>query len=173
MKKLNKYLVAGIAALGFGASCFSVSAFAQSADETYGGCPMYTEGGPGNCYADHDGPYRGHHERWREYHHRRQLALHDKLKLNAEQEKAWTAYLAVVDKNINSRKPLYRADLEKMTAPERMQTMIDRMKTHEKELTEQLAALKVFYAKLTPEQQGIFDNESMYYPRHRRGGPMK
>lgn len=63
--------------------------------------------------------------------------------------------------------------ISKKTAPERMQTMIDRMKTHEKELTEQLAALKVFYAKLTPEQQRIFDNESMYYPRYRRGGPMR
>lgn len=173
MKKLNKYLVAGIAALGFGASCFSANAFAQSADETYGGCPMYMGGGPGNCYVGHDGPYRGHHEHWREYHHQRQLALHDRLKLNAEQEKAWTAYLAVVNKNINSWKPLYRADLDKMTAPERMQTMIDRMKAHEKELTEQLAALKVFYVKLTPEQQRIFDNESMYYPRYRRGGPMR
>ena len=172
MKKLNKYLAAGIAVLGFSAACFSTNVLAQPADGTYGGCPMYMGGGPGNCYADHNGPYHGHHERWKEYHHQRSAALHDRLKLNAEQEKAWTAYLAVMDRNIDSWKPLYRADLEKMTAPERLQAMIDRMKIHEKEMTDQLAALKTFYAKLTPEQQKIFDNESLYYPRYRRGGPM-
>lgn len=173
MKKLNKYLVASIAALGFSAACFSSSVIAQSADDTYAGCPMYMGGGPGNCYADHNGPYRGHHERWKEYHHQRRTALHDKLKLNAQQEKAWATYLSVTDKNIDSWKPFYRADLEKMTAPERLQAMIDRMKTREKEMTEQLVALKTFYATLTPEQQKIFDSESLYSPRFRRGGPMR
>lgn len=173
MKKLNKYLVASVAALGFGISCFSTSVLAQSVDDTCGGCPMYVGNGSESCYAGHEGPNRGHHERWKEYHHQRQLALHDKLKLNAEQEKAWSDYLAVADKNINSWKPLSRADLEKMTAPERMQAMLDRMNTHEKELTEQLAALKTFYAKLTPEQQKIFDRESIYHPRYRRGSSIR
>ncbi|EEO28649.1 Spy/CpxP family protein refolding chaperone [Oxalobacter paraformigenes] len=174
MKKLNKYLVAGVAALGFSAVCFSTNALAQPAGDGYAGCPMYMMGGgPGNCYADHDGSYRSHHERWKEYHHQRRAALQDKLKLNAEQEKAWTAYLAISDKNIDSWKPLYRANLEKMTAPERLQAMIDHMNTREKEMSAQLAALKTFYAKLTPEQQKIFDSESMYSPRFRRGGPMR
>ena len=173
MKKLNKYLITGITVLGLGAACFSTGTLAQSADNTYGGCPMYMGGGPGNSYADHDGPHRDHHERWKQYHQQRQTALHDKLQLNAEQEKAWTAYLSIANKNMNAWKPVYRADLEKMTAPERMQTMIDRMKTHEKALTEQLAALKTFYGTLTPEQQKIFNTESMCHPRYRRGGPMK
>ena len=60
-----------------------------------------------------------------------------------------------------------------MTSPERMQAMIDRMKAHEQALTDQLAALKTFYATLTPEQQKTFDSESMYYPRFRRGGPAR
>ena len=54
-----------------------------------------------------------------------------KLKLNAEQEKAWADYTAVADKNLEAWKPVRRADLEKMTSPERMQTMIDRTKAHE------------------------------------------
>ena len=54
-----------------------------------------------------------------------------------------------------------------------MQAMIDRMKAHEQALTDQLAALKTFYATLTPEQQKTFDSESMYYPRFRRGGPAR
>ncbi len=173
MKTLNKYLIAGIVALGFSATALSTNVLAQPAGDSYAGCPMYMGGGPGNCYADHDGSYRSHHERWKEYHHQRRAALQDKLKLNAEQEKAWAAYLSVADKNIESWKPLYRADLEKMTAPERLQAMIDRMKIHEKEMSAQLTALKTFYARLTPEQQKIFDNESMYSPRFRRGGPMR
>lgn len=49
-----------------------------------------------------------------------------------------------------------------MTAPQRMQTMLDRMKEREGKMANQLAALKTFYNKLTPEQQKTFDNESLF-----------
>lgn len=167
MKKLNKFLVAGIAAAGLCAASITTGAFAQTQstdNDDYVGCPV---GGPGPGYGFH---HRSH-ESWKDYHQHRRTVLHDKLKLNAEQEKAWADYTAVADKNLEAWKPVRRADLEKMTSPERIQTMIDRMKAHEQALTDQLAALKTFYATLTPEQQKTFDSESMYYPRFRRGGP--
>lgn len=167
MKKLNKLLVAGIAAAGLCAASITTGALAQTQstdNDDYVGCPV---GGPGPGYGFH----HWSHESWKDYHQYRRTVLHDKLKLNAEQEKAWADYTAVADKNLEAWKPVRRADLEKMTSPERMQTMIDRMKAHEQALTDQLAALKTFYATLTPEQQKTFDSESMYHPRFRRGGP--
>lgn len=94
------------------------------------------------------------------------------LKLNADQEKAWKNYLAVVDANYNSWKPISRADIEKMTAPQRMQTMLDRMKEREGKMANQLSALKTFYNKLTPEQQKTFDNESLFNRGYHRGVAM-
>ena len=172
MKTLNKLLSAGIAVLGLGAVCHT-TALAQPADDTAAyNCP-YNDCQT-NCYPDQKARHRhGPNKNWKELHQQRQTALHDKLKLNAEQEKAWAAYIAATNKNMDSRKPLHsRADFEKMNAVERMESMIDRMKTHEQAMTEQLGALKTFYASLTPEQQKIFDAESMYrpHPRPHRGG---
>ena len=172
MKILNKCLIAGIAAVGLSAAALGASAIAAPADTAYDGCPM-NMGGPGygNCYVDQNGQYGpGHMQRWHEYRHQRQTDLQSKLKLNADQEKAWKSYIAVVDSGYNSWKPLTRTEIENMTAPQRMQTMLDRMKEREGKMAEQLAALKTFYNKLTPEQRKTFDNESMYYRGYHRGG---
>lgn len=172
MKTLNKLLVTGIAVLGLGAVCHT-KALAQPADDNVAyNCP-YNDCQT-NCYPAPKIHHRlGPNKNWKEFHQQRLTALHDKLKLNAEQEKAWTAYIAATNKNIDLRKPfLSRADFEKMNAVERMESMINRMKTHEQALTEELSALKTFYATLTPEQQKIFDTESLYRPNPhpRRGG---
>ena len=83
MKKLNKLLVAGLTAAGLCAAGITTGAFAQTQstdNDDYVGCPA---GGPGPSYGYHARA----HERWKDYHHQRRTALHDKLKLNAEQEK--------------------------------------------------------------------------------------
>lgn len=171
MKILNKCVIAGIAAIGLGAASLGATAIAAPADDGYVGCPMNMGGpGPGNCYVDQGGPSGHNMERWHEYRHQRQVALQDKLKLNADQEKAWKAYLAVVDANFSSWKPLTRTEIENMTAPQRMQTMLDRMKEREGKMAKQLSALKTFYSKLTPEQQKTFDNESLFNRGYHRGG---
>ena len=171
MKILNKCLIAGIAATGFVVAGLGTGAIAAPADDGYVGCPMNMGGpGPGNCDVVQNGQQGHNMERWHAYRHQRQTALHDKLKLNADQEKAWKSYLAVVDSNFNSWKPLSRAEIEKMTAPQRMQTMLDRMKEREGRMASQLAALKTFYNKLTPEQQKTFDNESLFNRGYHRGG---
>lgn len=171
MKILNKYLIAGITAISLSAAALGTSAIAAPADEGYIGCPMNMGcPGPDNCYADHNGRWGHNMERWHEYRHQRQADLQNRLKLNADQEKAWKAYIAVVDADFNSWKPLTRAEIESMTAPQRMQTMLDRMKEHEGKMAGQLAALKTFYNKLTPEQQKTFDDESLFNQGyHHRG----
>ena len=50
--------------------------------------------------------------------------------------------------------------MAKLTSPERMEIMVERMKERENQMAAQLNALKTFYATLSPEQQKIFDAET-------------
>jgi len=89
---------------------------------------------------------------------KRQAELHDKLKLNASQEAAWNTYLSKIKPDGMSPRP-DRAEMAKLSAPERMERHLAMMKEHEKHLETRIAATKQFYATLTPEQQKIFNDE--------------
>ncbi|UTH75958.1 Spy/CpxP family protein refolding chaperone [Chromobacterium sp. IIBBL 290-4] len=91
--------------------------------------------------------------------------LHDKLKIQPQQEAAWQTFTASM-KHEKMAKP---AMDDKATAPERMEQMMQR---HQAEMQKHLDALKAFYAQLTPEQQKIMDH--MHGPRGKmdhRGRP--
>ena len=49
--------------------------------------------------------------------------------------------------------------MDKLHAPQRLGKGIEHMKAMETTMTEHLAALKEFYAVLTPEQQKTFDEQ--------------
>jgi len=83
--------------------------------------------------------------------------LHHALKLSAEQEIAWTK-LTDTEKSM-AKMPMHKADdTPRLSTPERADKMLERMKEHEAMATEHVAALKEFYAVLTPDQQKIFDD---------------
>jgi len=97
----------------------------------------------------------------------RQAALKAQLKLTAEQEPAWTAFAA-------SHKPpagmmmdrqAAMADLAKLTTPERIDKMKElraqRMGQMTAAMDQRAEATKTFYAVLTPEQQKVFDAQTM------------
>ncbi|MET3134001.1 protein CpxP [Oxalobacteraceae bacterium GrIS 1.11] len=86
-----------------------------------------------------------------------QARLHDKLKLSAEQEPAWTTFIAASAPPASIARP-DRAAIAKMTAPERLEKWIEASKTHIATQESRLAALKTFYALLTPEQKKTFDD---------------
>lgn len=157
MTSFRKNLLIGIAALGLGIG--SVASYADMP----GAGPM---GGPGGM-GDH-GRYGDH---MKEHMAKRAAELHDKLKLNAEQEKAWSAYMAKVKPGEMPARP-DRAELDKLTAPERMDRMLTHMKEAEKRMEQHAAATKEFYAVLTPEQKKTFDDEFRRGPGRRgQGGP--
>lgn len=112
-----------------------------------------------------DGHWMAQH--WAERRAARHQALHDKLKLNAEQEEAWKALTTAHQPPGTAQRPNW-AEFEKLTAPERMEKMLEHMKQRQERMTTGLQALKTFYAKLTPEQQKIFDSETRMMPQ--RGG---
>lgn len=157
MASFRKSLAAGLIVIGLGAA--SVAAYADR-----GGCgPMGA--GPASFGERGRSP-----EQMKAFFEKRQAALHDKLKLNANQEAAWKTYLGKIGPVEPGQRP-DRDAIAKLSAPERMEKMLGFMKERENRLASATAATKEFYAVLTPEQQKIFNEEAggFGHGRHRRG----
>lgn len=119
---------------------------------------------------------RGPMGNWEKFHEQRgermqqhQKRLHDALKLTPDQEGAWKKF-------VDSNQPPARTergepgDWAKLPAPERAEKMLEFAKKRQERMAEHVAALKTFYAVLTPEQQKTFD-EFHAGPRGGRRGP--
>lgn len=94
------------------------------------------------------------------------VELHDKLKVKPEQETAWNTFIEKMKPAQPKERPDW-AEFSKLPAPERMDKMLEMMKVRESQMENRLAAVKDFYATLTPEQQKVFDDEfSLRFSRH-------
>ena len=117
------------------------------------------------------GPWAGerfehHRAQMAKFHEKRLAALKAKLKLTANQEAAWNTFVQAHQPPANAF--VHRPDREalaKLNTPERldeMQKQFDAhhaaMQTHMKQSAD---ATRQFYAQLTPEQQNVFDAESL------------
>lgn len=95
---------------------------------------------------------------------KRQAALHDALKLSANQEAAWTAF-------VNASKPGAhpargeRAEWKSLTTPQRLEKQLAFSRERTARMEQRLAAVNSFYAVLTPEQKKTFDEATA-----KRGG---
>ena len=101
------------------------------------------------------------------YHEQHLVKLHDQLKLTAQQEPAWKKFTAnnpMADKTLRPDP----AEMAKLKAPQRLEKGLEHMKAMETKMTEHLAALKEFYAVLTPEQQKTFDEQTPPFGEHGR-----
>lgn len=99
------------------------------------------------------GELMGHHGKQMEQHHKK---LQTALKLTPAQEEAWKKLLDSEMPMVMSA-PMKPDGLVKLTTPERAEKMLERMKEKQLHQAEHVAALKEFYAVLTPEQQKSFD----------------
>ena len=95
---------------------------------------------------------------------KRMSALHTDLKLSASQEAAWTEFSGKM-KPVKMDKPGHQ-DWTDMSTPDRLDQMLDNMKSHEKNMAEHAAAVRTFYGTLTPDQKKVFDKH--FQPRHDR-----
>ena len=151
MKKSAKLILAMLAAAGFAAAS---SAYAMGP-----GCgPM--EGGT----MFQGGPMSGKAAEFRE---KRQAELHKKLNLSADQEAAWKTFSEKMQAALPQNRP-DREEMRKLSAPERMDKMLAMMKEGEKHMEARAAALKEFYAVLTPEQRKLFDEQAARHGRRFR-----
>jgi len=97
--------------------------------------------------------------------------LHDALKLTSAQEPAWTEFSGKI-KPVKSDNPNMdktgHPDWKEIKTPDRLDRVLDHMKSREQRLTEDAAAVRTFYGALTPEQQNIFDHR--FLTGHDRNG---
>jgi Spy/CpxP family protein refolding chaperone len=107
---------------------------------------------------DMHGEYRG----LRMKHHMQKLKT--ALKLTPEQEPAWAALAGAMTPPARPQRP-DRAEMEKHSMPERLDKMKQIMSQHHEarmaEMDKHAAAVKSFYAVLTPEQKKTFDTKAM------------
>lgn len=163
MKPMKMFLALGMSAVVLGAS-------AQMSPGAGMGAGMPADAGGMPC----QGVAGRHHYmmgQWGGHMAQMSKELHDKLKLNADQETAWKTLVETM-KPPAGRMPPDFGELEKLTAPERMEKMMERMKLHQEAMGEHLAAMKTFYSTLSPEQQKVFDTETLALWKKRMGeGP--
>ena len=82
--------------------------------------------------------------------------LHEMLKLTAAQDGPWKAYTD----SMMPGKPMMadKTDMDKLSTPERADKMLEFSKAHQQQMETHVAAMKTFYASLTPAQQKIYDD---------------
>jgi Spy/CpxP family protein refolding chaperone len=94
------------------------------------------------------------HTKQMDQHHK---VLHQALKLTPKQEPGWQR---LIDSELPkaTANAVQSIDWEKLTAPERAEKMLELTKIRQDLMAEHVAALKAFYASLTPEQQKAFED---------------
>jgi periplasmic protein CpxP/Spy len=141
MTKLQKLIIVGLTTAGLGLGAAAASA------------------NMGHC--DHGNFDKA---KFAEHMQQREARLHEQLKLSADQETAWKSFTEKMRPTPGDG-PKHEA-LAGLKTPERMERMAEMMKQHEARMTERVAAVKEFYAVLTPAQQKVFDDNFM--GRHHR-----
>lgn len=101
------------------------------------------------------GAHQEHRAKMMEQHHKQ---LHESLKLTPEQEPAWSK-LMETEQHRPKMSGSQADDWAKLKAPERAEKMLELSKARQAVMAEHVAALKTFYATLTPEQQKIFEDQ--------------
>lgn len=141
MHKLTKAVIVGVFTLG------AATSFAYAHD--------------GHCGHDGKADRAARHAQ-------HQTELHDQLKLTAEQEQAWTVFTEKMKPETKPVKPDWE-EIAKLPTPARMQKMLTMMQAREQAMARRIAVVQDFYAKLTPEQQKVFDAQSHGRHHHRHG----
>ena len=158
LKSLNTLLLAGImatAALAATAQTVTPAAPAASATPTH----------PGGHHGDRMGRHDPAQMQARMVN--RQTDLKAKLKLTPAQEGAWTAFTASMQPPAHSARmtPEQRADVDKLTTPERVDKMRALRSQHMAEMKASMDkrgdATKTFYAALNADQKKVFDSQRM------------
>ena len=100
------------------------------------------------------------HEGWKVKHaqmvEEKMHQLHERLKLNPQQEKSWLMFSEQV-KNEDHHKEWDRQKIGSLSTPERLDLMMSHMKKRQERMESHIKAVKTFYAQLTAEQKKSFD----------------
>lgn len=129
---------------------------------------LFAGGALAHDQCDHAHGPQGDGSRIAAMHTKHQAQLHDKLKLSADQEAAWKTFTEKTKPDLARRKAV-REEMATLTTPARMDRMLALMKEGETRMAERAAAVKEFYAALTPEQQKTFDAQHQAWHQRQAG----
>jgi len=154
MNTFRKNLVIALSALGIAGAAFAQTAAVQPAEGRHGHAVSVEQ--------------RAAIKAERQAQHAAKLRAD--LKITAQQEPAFAAYLA-------AGKPAQRPDarggertrLAALPAPQRLEQQITRQKQRTAHLEARLAALNNLYAVLTPEQKQVLDSKALRFGGKHRG----
>lgn len=98
-----------------------------------------------------------------ERHARKMADLKTRLQITPAQEGAWTTFATGMQPpaRLVADRAQFRAEMEKLTTPERIDKMQALKAQRDAAMTQRGNATKTFYAVLTPAQQKVFDLESL------------
>lgn len=91
----------------------------------------------------------------------RQAALKADLKITAQQEPAWNAFVARTQPDARPNRQGPREDWSKLTTPQRLDKMAALKAERDARMAQRHDAIKSFYAVLNAEQQKVFDAKQM------------
>lgn len=102
----------------------------------------------------------------------RMTQLHDALHLTADQEQAWRAYASAVtpDPYAQARHQAAQRMLPQLPTPRRIALIDATMSQDLTDFRRQGQAVTAFYARLTPDQQKVFDRETVPATPQQSGG---
>jgi hypothetical protein len=92
--------------------------------------------------------------------------LHDALRLRPDQDQAWARFqqASAMDPQDDSRQRDAYERMARLRAPQRMDLSIELMRSDLDGMERRRDALKDFYGALSPDQQAIFDRETLRPP---------
>jgi len=92
--------------------------------------------------------------------------LHDALRLRPDQDQAWARFqqASAMDPQDDSRQRDAYERMARLRAPQRMELSIEMMRSDLEGMERRRDALKDFYEALSPDQQAIFDRETLRPP---------
>ena len=110
--------------------------------------------------------FEQHRAQMAKFHEKRLASLKAKLKLTANQEAAWQTFAQSHQPPADALPArLDRDALAKLNTPQRLDEMQKQMDAHEavmqKHRKQAMDATRQFYAQLSPEQQKVFDAETV------------
>lgn len=151
MKAIKKIILTSVAAFGLS---MTLGAYAQ----------QHTKPEQSKERAEKIEKMREHAKKRKEMHQQR---MHQELKITSSQEPAWNAFIASMQANHEVKKH-DRKEMMEMTAPQKMEKMMQLKQERMAKMQTRLASLKTFYAVLTPEQQKKFDQMSKHMSKKRK-----
>ena len=148
MNTLHRTLILGVASVGLGVAAM----------------PSFAEPSTSVPTTHHAGRLGTHADRFAERMAKREVRLHDRLKLTAAQEPAWTAFVDEMKSTAGPRPQMRHG--RSLTAPQGAERMAELMKVRAQQAADRVAPIKEFYATLLPEQRKIFDDQSQPHHHH-------